>query len=194
MSDLKWNKKKHDENLRKEEALKQRHRVLKIAGDIYGRWKRSLCSKPRTQKEILTGLYELRDAVGKAVDKEGLSDWRDFTMNIISDKIAQLVTAQIAETNRITEYIPKFSACKPHEAEFRGRDEFEEIPFIKNFTKAEGFVGFARQFPEVYALYDDGETLLVGKSTTEIGLTDFPTMAELQSEMGKALLPKANNN
>jgi len=199
MSEIKWNLAKKVEREKEEAKIK----ALKLAAKVFSNWKHELIKKPRTRPEIISMLYRLRDEALAKVDDD-MEGWRTFFMDIIEDKVTQVMTDSIVARNDITEYVPTFGKPepkpgdlilagdikKPRSFPFRSAQEFLQVPFIQSFSKKDGFTGFVRRDYFIEALFNDGDLVPVGKVSNTIGIVWIPTLEQFQKELAKSAVKK----
>lgn len=171
----------------------------------YQRWTAKVRGKNRTRKDILAATYELQTLMGtfaKAANECGLEEWHQFTMQIIEDKIATIISTDITEKNEITPYIPdgvtmldkdndaivaKDLREKARPTTFRTMEELFDIPFVANARTKTGFVGFCLYGNGLVAVYKDGDAVGIGLLANGKGVEKFPTVEEFSKALEAGL-------
>lgn len=193
---LKWDKKRHDETVERIEALEANKRGRELVAMTYERWKKRLCKKARTPQDVIAELYKLRDMVCDATKHmKGMKEWRVFTMNLIEDKISELLKADFTTRNMATEWLDPErrqnaeGLLLAERGEFTNRQEFEALPFVRRFIVKDGFIGFYSSGMFMNALFDGGEFMPVATVITTLGLTEYPTHKEIVGALGELPTP-----
>lgn len=187
---LRWNKKRHDEAVEKATALEGNKRGRQIVANKYQLWKNNLKKlakrKKLTTQVMIAELYKLRDEVADAMKHTpGMEEWRVFTMNLIEDKISQVLKTDFGTRNVITEWLAPErrenadGLLMSETGEFGTYEEFTAIPFVRKYLVMDGFVGFYSSALFVNALFMDGEIAVVGTVQCGVGLEKLPTHKEI---------------
>lgn len=188
---LAWSPEKHDLKVTQFKEGEAKKRAMEIIGQHYLSWKRGLERRVKkgavkTTQDLISAIYELHGAVGKAVaHTPGMSEWRTFSLAMLEDKVSLLIRTEAGTKNEIVEYLPGSLLRDPHRVvvpethQFETWEEFNAIPYVKRFTSNVDFVGFFSSGKFVKALYRDGEAVEVGIVLSAKGLENIPTHKEL---------------
>jgi hypothetical protein len=183
---LKWSAdKKQAKDLEREQK-----RAKQIIGEKYEDWKKELCSKPRTRKEVIAFLYRLRDMVldhAKDCAALKLKDFSDFTYAVIERHLSSLITAHITGHNVLKQHVPVTLVAGGQVAMaktevFRNKEELLKVDFVKWFTEQPGFTNLTWTRVEkpldiefyLLAHYASGDSWLVGTLINDTGLEGIP--------------------
>lgn len=190
MSDnLKWDAKRHDKAVTALNEETARQRVMPQIVKTYEAWKRRFKKKPKTQPEVIQELYRLQGMVGDITKHTpGMANFREFTMNLLDDKISDVVNTACGTRNIFTERAVPTSDNSLSIPEFHPFDTAEDlngIPFLKKHIDREGFVGFIRSGRIIHALYSNDEIVLCGHVLTMVGINTLPTLEQVRKEIAK---------
>jgi hypothetical protein len=197
---LNFNTSKHDAKVEqavsKEEQQKQERdakRVKKLIHTAYTQWVKKLKSKPRTPKDILEATYQLQALLGsydKACKNVGLEDFHKFTMEIVEDKLAQIVATDIVANNQITMFVPDHPTMLDDDNDrivreqlqrdakpvtFRTLDELKAIPFVKAVIQKSGFVGLCLHSNGLVGVFRSRDVVPIGFLVNGVGVENLPT-------------------
>jgi len=178
--DIKWDLGRQDERHAKHQEKKIKRRI----GDIYREWKKEFLSTPKTEQQVLDYLDILRQRM-ETVAVE-IPEYREFTIDLINDCMARFHADQITRANVITQYLPQYAKAEPQTASFKTQVAFESIAFVKTYKDRPDFVGFVQNGNFVNAFFSTGECIVIGKITSSLGLDRYPTMGDLESQLGAA--------
>lgn len=179
-------------------------RVKKKAYDIYRRWVSKVKAKARTPQEVIAATYQLQTQLGEltnAAAECGLEEWHQFTMQIVEDKIASLISTGIVAKNEIVPYVPANPTlldtdnnaivreqlqrdAKP--VQFRTLEELYAIPFVTAVRNKDGFIGLVLNGKGLVAVFRDGDAVTVGLVATGTGLDKIPTLEDFQQALATA--------
>jgi len=212
---IKWNKKKQEERTKQSDYDKAKLRSRKIWETFVLKCKQ--CK--RTEDEILQFFKEMSEEMVFWLDSdeckllmgESYSDYREFTLDLLNEKAASLAVGGVTDKNTIEEYRPdmgqaptapepefflkdiKLSRSRARRMEFKTVKQLRKIPFVEAFTVREGFVGMVREGLLLFALFEDGETLPVGKCANLIAIGEgIPTASQFAKMMAK--LPRKDKD
>lgn len=195
-SELRWDKSKKDKrdadraakDQKAEQEAKQKKALL-LASELYEKWKRSLLKRKKTTADDLVTLLEnLKEQVEAALATAKLDDWKPMVLDMITEKVGRIIAGQIADVNHIKEVLPSMAKDKgvvAHEARIRTEADFKEIPFIKRISEKDSFVGFLRDYPRLWALFDDGELFECATISSEVGLEQIQTLSDYSTAFAK---------
>lgn len=193
---LKWVPDKHDlkiESFRSEEARKK---AMAIVGSLYQTWKRKLekdikKGRVKSTQHLVAAIYDLHGQVANAVKHSpGMEEWRAFTMNLLEDKVSQLIRTAGGK-NEIMEYIPDALVQDSHRLiipqthQFATLEEFNALPYIQRFAAKVDFIGFVLSGKFVKAIFLDGTIEPVGIVMSYTGIGKLPTEQQMRDELGK---------
>lgn len=185
--DIRWNKDRHDKAVSALQQEEARKKVMPQIVKTYEAWKRRFVKKSKTQPEVIQDLYRLRDMMGDVTKHTpGMEAFREFTMNMIDDKITDVVNTACGTKNVFNERAVETasgSASIPEFHYFETQEELEAIPFLKKHKERDGFVGLLRSGRIIHAWYDHGEIVLCGYCLTMVGLEKLPTIDQVRKAL-----------
>lgn len=214
---LNFDPKKHDTKVDGLKAIEEtaqqkrkRERAMFECKKYYDEWKRQLIRKAKkegtvTSQYVIDQVYALMSGVGKICKDRGVADWLHFTLQMLEDKIGQLVAIGIMRRNRVTQYVPdaptpmdpennaivrKNMLDNPTYADFETEEEFRAIPWIAAVEKKADFIGFVTHGLFVVAVFDDGEPVPVAIAACHIGLGKLPTLESMQRLLSQHEAPE----
>lgn len=191
---VRWDKTKkahREKEIAERDHQAQQRRIGKQISEIFLNWKRRMAKlvKEKSQDEVhkflSDAVLDLRNEVEEAAKKYS-PEWSQYTMSLLDSKVSQIWAAGVADVNEVTEILPSYANYfTPKQARIRTQKEFEALPWIARVKEKPCFVGFLRHFPQVVALFEDGEPVPVAKVSTEVGLLHYKTLGEYCVEFAK---------
>lgn len=188
-----WKKEERDKANAAANASFRQAKAKKLAHGCYVKWKARIVRKPRTTAELVQSMRSLMEEVSLVCSKAGLTEWVEFTQQMIEDKMAQVIATDVDKRNQIMQYIPtmlsqdqsgeadsirKHNLSPAEVGTFKDEGELRDIPFIKQIAAKEGWVGFLLDGKMLVAMFDDGEIVKVGMLANYVGVTHLPTLNE----------------
>lgn len=194
---LNFNPEDHDRKVehRLSEAAKSKTRSL--ISRAYAEWKRRLQRRikkgeVKTRQELIAELYDLHAIVGRDATGPEMYEWRTFTMEIIEDKVSELIISNGWQLNVFAEFPADGTSTAlsiPQRYTFSTIEELREVKPIKLLNGKEDFIGIVREQKTLFAFYEGGELVPIG---AVLKLDDqvkrLPTRHEMARELAK--LPK----
>lgn len=194
MSELRWNKDKHDDNVSSKEAAEleaiKQNTLAKIQ-KAYLQKAMALKSRKRTPADVSAFIADLKSMVTANASHPSLKDWLAFTLRMLSDKEEELRLTGMMERNCLTpvQNVP-YSAALPTKMQaptvrytFETRDEFDRLQYVQSFTVKDGFVCFLLQLNVLFALYEKGQArdmVPVGAVVNGMGLERIPSVKDFE--------------
>ncbi len=156
---LKFNAARHDEKIEKQklndlEAIQKRN--IAIIGDRWKLLKVRMKSKPRTSQEIIKMLHKFMADIDPLL-WQAPENFRNTTIELFEDKIAQIVATSCGRVGSIHQFLPDGYEKTPETVPFNSKEELEAIPWVKAFMQQEGFLGFATDRNRLVAVYEAGK-------------------------------------
>lgn len=213
---LAFNPAKHDAKIEKANLSDEQRKLLpsqkalkKRAHSIMQKFKTDLKSKPRTPQEVIAATYKLQTKIGELsheAKRIGLDEWHNFTMQIIEDDIARLVSTGITAKNEIIMWVPEHPTMLDDDndkivreqlqrdvrpIQFRTLEELYAIPFVANARGKQGFVGLVLHGKGLLAVYNDGEAVGIGILANGVGVTKLPTLEDYSAALAATAAPDA---
>lgn len=195
---LSWDPEKHDHQIQSRLSEESKSKARSLISRAYSEWKRRLQRRIKkgeikTRQELIQEVYALHEIVAREASAPEMFEYRSFTLDLVEDKIGELVLTNGWAKNLFTEFVPEQASSHtftvPQRHTFETLEDFEAIPWIKSFRDKVGFVGFVRDLRQIWALFKDGEITQVGVVAGIKGLERLPTRQELQKELLKEKAP-----
>jgi len=190
MSDeLRWNKRKHDEEIESHRAATDRIKAMSEVQRAYLTWKKNCVRRKKSVKELVAEVYRLHGEIGKILERyPDLKEFRNDTMGWLEDKVSLLTLSNGGQKNILFEYVAgglTTALAMPQGFTFDSEDQFKLIPLVERFTKRDGFVGFLRHGKWIKALFNDDEIVNVGLVLNLKGVERFPSPEQMRDAMRK---------
>lgn len=194
---LAFNPESHDQKVDTRRAEESKSKARELVSRHFLEWKRKLQRQIKkkeiqTQQQLIASLYELHGVVAREASSPEMFEWRSFTMDLIEDKISEIIRTNGWKLNMFTEYLPEVKATDalavPQQYTFETLEDFLKIPFLTSFREKQGFVGFIRDQRIVYGFFKDGEMVRAGIVAQVKGLEALPTKYEVERDLKKAAI------
>lgn len=157
---LRFDTKRHDEKVEKRktdefEAIQKKN--IAIIGDKWKLFKIRLKSKARTSQDVIKMLHKFMADIDPLL-WQAPENFRNTTIELFEDKIAQIVATSCGRVGSIHQFLPEGIDKTPETVPFNSREELEAIPWVKAFMEKPDFIGFCTDRNRLVAVYEAGKT------------------------------------